>query len=52
MRLGWSLQPGHEASPTAPNVQPTENQERNDKRGNQHPSRELLMIDIVMPETC
>jgi len=32
--------------------QPTANQERNDQYGNQHYSRELLMMDIVVPETC
>jgi len=32
--------------------QPTANQERNDQCGNQHHSRELLMMGIVMPETC
>jgi len=37
---------------TAPNLQPTANQERNDQYGNQHHSRELLMMDIVVPETC
>jgi hypothetical protein len=26
--------------------------ERNDQRGNQHHSRELLMMGIVVPETC
>ena len=36
----------------APNVQPTANQERNDQCGNQHYSRELLMMGIVVPETC
>jgi len=48
----FSLQPGHYSSLTAPNLQPTANQERNDKCGNQHYSRELLMMDIVVPETC
>jgi len=28
------------------------NQERKDQCGNQHHSRELLMMGIVMPETC
>jgi len=46
------LQPGHYSSLTAPNLQHTENQERNDQCGNRHHSRELLMTDIVMPETC
>ena len=57
IRCGWAgvvsgLHPGHYSSPTAPNLQPTANQERNDQCGNQHHSRELLMMDIVMPETC
>jgi len=46
------LQPGHYSSLTAPNLQPTAYQERNDQCGNQHYSRELLMMAIVMPETC
>ena len=40
------------ASLTAPNLQPTANQERNDQCGNQQYSRELLMMDIEVPETC
>jgi len=36
----------------APNLQPTVNQERNDQCGNQYHSRELLVMDIVVPETC
>ena len=36
---------------TAPNLQPTANHERNDQCGNQHYSRELLMVGIVVPET-
>jgi len=47
-----SLQPGHYSSLTAPNLQHTANQERNDQCGNQHHSRELLMMGVVMPETC
>jgi len=46
------LQPGHYSSLTAPNLQPTASQERNDQCGNQHYSRELLMMGIVVPETC
>jgi len=46
------LQPGHYTSLTAPNLQLTANQERNDQCGNQHHSRELLMVGIVVPETC
>jgi len=34
------------------NLQHTANQERNDQCGNEHKSRELLMMGIVMPETC
>jgi len=37
---------------TAPNHQHTANQERNEQCGNQHHSRELLMMDIVVSETC
>ena len=46
------LQPGHYPRLTAPNLQPTTDQERNDQCGNQHHSRELLIMGIVMPETC
>jgi len=48
----FSLQPGHYSSLTAPNPQTTANEERNDQCGNQHYSRELLMMGIVVPETC
>jgi len=40
------------SSLTAPNLQPTENQELNGQCGKQHYSRELLMMGIVVPETC
>jgi len=43
---------GHYSSLTAPNLQHTANQERNDQCGNQHHSRELLMMGTVMPDTC
>jgi len=46
------LQPRHYSILTAPNPQPTANQERIDQCGNQHYSHELLMMGIVMPETC
>jgi len=46
------LQPGHYSSLTAPNLQHTANQERNDQSGNQHHSHELLMMKVVVPETC
>ena len=48
----YSLQPGHYSSLPAPNFQRTANQERNDQCGNQHYSRELLMMGIVVPEAC
>ena len=47
-----SLQTRHYSSLTAPNLQHTTNQERNNQCGNQQHSRELLMMGIVMPETC
>jgi len=46
------LQPGHYSSLAAPNLQPTANQEGNDQFGNQHYSREFLMMGTVVPETC
>ena len=46
------LQPGHHSSLTTPNLQHTANQERNDQCGNKHHSREILMVGIVVPETC
>ena len=33
-------------------LQPTANQERNDQCGNQQHSFELLMMGLVLPETC
>jgi len=59
VQLGWSsvqaatcrLQPGNYSSLTAPHLQPTANQERNDHCGNQYYSRELLMVVIVELET-
>ena len=56
--VGWSsvrtagLQPGHYSSLPAPNFQPTATQERDEQCGNQHYSHELLVMDIVVPETC
>jgi len=60
VQLGWSgvklkclsLQPGHYSSLTAPNLQHTANEERYDQCGNQQHSRELLMMDTIMLETC
>jgi hypothetical protein len=36
----------------APNFQPTATQERDGPFGNQHYSREFLMMGIELPETC
>jgi len=47
-----SLQPGHYSSLTAPNLQHTTNQERHDQFGKQHYIRELLLMGIVVLETC
>jgi len=49
---GFSLQPGHYSRITAPYLQHTANKERHDQCGNQHHSRKLLMMGIVMFETC
>jgi len=51
-RTCFSLQPENYSSLTAPNLQSTTNEERNDQCGNEHYSRELLMMSIVVPETC
>jgi hypothetical protein len=48
----FKTKPEHYSNLPAPNLQPTANQERNDQYGNQHYSRELLMMGIVVPETC
>ena len=52
MQLGWSGVRVAGCSLTAPNIQHTANQERYDQCGNQHYSREFLMLGIVVPETC
>ena len=53
-RLGtcYNLQPGHYSSLPAPNFQPTATQERDNQYGNLRYTRELLMIGILVPETC
>jgi hypothetical protein len=51
-RYSSGLKPRHYSTKTAPNLQPTANQKRNAQCGDQHHSRELLMMDIVVPETC
>ena len=57
VRCGWvgvvsGLHPRHYSKLTVPNLQHTTNQERNDQCGNQHHSRELLMMGIIVPEIC
>ena len=47
-----ALKPGHYSSLPAPNFQPTATQEREDQCGNQRYSSELLMMGIVVHETC
>jgi len=49
VQLGWcSVQ----VAGSACNLDTTPNQEQHDQCGNQHHSRELLMMGIVMVETC
>jgi len=48
----YNVQPGHYSSLPTPNFQPTATQERDDQYGNQQFSRVLLMMGIVVPETC
>jgi len=47
----FSLQHGHHSNPAAPNLQHTTNREHN-RRGNSTASCKLLMMDILMSETC
>jgi len=49
---GWCRQAGVVSRLAAPNLQPTATQERDDQGGNQHYSRELLMMGTVVPKTC
>ena len=46
------LQPRHFSNQTALNLEHTANQERNEQYGNQHHNCKLLMMGIVVPETC
>ena len=48
----YSLQPGHLSSLPAPTFQPTATQEPDGPCGNQHYSRQLLMMGTVLSETC
>ena len=49
---GYSLQPGNLSSLPAHKFQPTAIQEPDGPCGNQHYSRELLMMGKAVPETC
>jgi len=49
---GYNLQPGHLSSLPAPNFQPTATQEPDGPCGNQHYSREIVMMGIAVSETC
>ena len=49
---GYSLQSGHLSSLPAPNFQPTATEEPDGPCGTHHYSRELLMMGIIVPETC
>jgi len=46
----YSLQPGHLSSLLAPNFQPTTTEEPDGPCGNQHYSRELLIMGLIAPE--
>ena len=48
----YSLQPGYLSSLPATNFQPTATKEWDGPCGNQHYSRELLMMGIAVPDTC
>ena len=50
---GWiSVRAEHLSILPAPNFRPTATQEPDGPCGNQHYSNELLMMGIVVPETC
>jgi len=49
---GFSLQHGHYSNPAAPNLQHTTNREKTTDVVVQQHSRKLLMMDILMSETC
>ena len=50
--LCFSLQHGYHSNPTTPKLQHTSNQEQCDQCGNSTNSRKLLMMNILMFETC
>ena len=58
MWLGWSgiysfsLQHRYHSNPTVPKLQHTSNQEQYGQCGNSIECRKLLMMDILMSETC
>jgi len=43
---------GHHSKPAAPNLQDTTNREQNNRCGSSTANRKLLMMDILMSETC
>jgi len=51
-QLGWSLQHGHYSNPAAPCLQHTMNREHNNRCCNSTHSRKLLMMVVLMSETC
>jgi len=51
-KLCFSLQHGYHANPTTPKLQHTSNQEHTTNVVIQQNSRKLLMMDILMSETC
>ena len=48
----FSLQHGYHTNPTTPNLQHTSKQEHTTNLVIQQKSRRLLMMDVVMSETC
>ena len=49
---GWSLQHGYHSNPTTPKHQHTSNQEHTTNVVIQQNSRKLLVMDILISETC
>ena len=52
LKLCFSLQHGYYYNPNTQKLQHTSNQEQYDQFGNSKNSRKLLMMDILMSETC
>ena len=49
---GWSVQHGYNSNPATPKPQHTSNQEQSTNVVIEENSRKLLMMDILMSETC